>query len=118
MEYTVLHRLLNRALGPVDDELLSQAIEARLEETDDLDWKRQLPERKGLGDAESEYLKDVAAFANGRGGVIVYGVSEKNRAAIGRTEPCRARWCAPLEVETLGALRKVGRVGSDRGGAR
>jgi hypothetical protein len=86
MEYTVLHRLLNRPPGPVDDELLSQAIEARLEETDDLDWKRQLPERKGLGDAESEYLKDVAAFANGRGGVIVYGVSEKNRAAIGRTD--------------------------------
>ncbi|MCD0445841.1 ATP-binding protein [Glycomyces sp. A-F 0318] len=95
MEYTALHRLLNRPPGPIDDDLLNAAIEARLGETDDLDWKRQLPERKGLGDADSSYLHDIAAFANGRGGVIVYGVNEKNRFATGRTHA--GDWSEGLE---------------------
>lgn len=86
MEYTALHRLLNRAPGTIDDALLDAAVAAQLEESDDLDWKRQLPERKGLADPDSEYLKDVTAFANGRGGVIVYGVTEQNRAAHTRTD--------------------------------
>lgn len=95
MEYTALHRLLNRPPGPIDDDLLRDAVKEQLAETDDLDWKRQLPERKGLGAPDSEYLKDVVAFANGRGGVLVYGVHEKERAATQLTHA--GAWSEQLE---------------------
>ncbi|WP_205327651.1 helix-turn-helix domain-containing protein [Glycomyces sp. YM15] len=95
MEYTALHRLLNRPPGPIDDDLLRDAVTEQLAETDDLDWKRQLPERKGLGAPDSEYLKDVVAFANGRGGVLVYGVQEEKRAA--QTRMHAGEWSEGLE---------------------
>lgn len=93
MEYTALHRFLNRPPGPIDDDLLDAAFEAGLGETDDLDWKQRLPKREGL--TGKDYLHDVAAFANARGGVIVYGVSEKNRFATGRMDA--GEWSEGLE---------------------
>lgn len=49
-------------------------------ENDDLDWKQALPpevEKKRL-----EFAKDVAAMANTRGGLIIYGVREENERAV------------------------------------
>ncbi len=43
-------------------------------ETDDLEWKRALPQ--GPDKKLEEFAKDIAAMANTGGGLIVYGVSE------------------------------------------
>ena len=40
-------------------------------ETNDLDWKSELPPAKGL--PQTDFPKDIAAMANSGGGVIVYG---------------------------------------------
>lgn len=45
-------------------------------ERDDLDYKAELPEWTKKGEGKKEFLKDVCAMANGRGGWLVYGVTE------------------------------------------
>jgi len=82
MLFTALHRLLGRTPGPITDELLETAIAAGLAETDDLDWKKVLPEPKRL--SEQDFPKDLAAMANSGGGIIVYGVEETQKRATGR----------------------------------
>ncbi|MGM7667979.1 AlbA family DNA-binding domain-containing protein [Microbacterium sp. A93] len=82
MLFTALHRLLGCAAGPITDELIDAAVEQHIAETDDLDWKRDLPPTKGL--SATDFPKDVAAMANSGGGVIVYGVYEEQKRAIGR----------------------------------
>lgn len=73
MNITALHRAAGEGPGPITDELLDAAIAAGTTETDDLDWKQALPQDRDLKD--SDFPKDVAAMANNRGGVIVYGVT-------------------------------------------
>lgn len=72
-------------LAPVDltYELVARAVDERLRESDDLDWKQSLPADvdKKLWD----FAKDVAAMANTRGGVIVYGVRDEQEQAAGLT---------------------------------
>ncbi|WP_235632797.1 hypothetical protein [Mycolicibacterium fluoranthenivorans] len=46
--FTALHRVLGLAPGPLTDEILNDAIAAGIVETDDLDWKSELPPAKGL----------------------------------------------------------------------
>lgn len=82
MTFTPLHRLLGRPPGPLDDELLAAAVSAGISETDDLDWKSELPPAKGL--PQTDYPKDIAALANSGGGMIVYGVEEQQKAATAR----------------------------------
>ena len=82
--FTALHRLLGRPPGPITDEMIDAAIAAELAETDDLDWKGELPPTKGL--SGHDFPKDVAALANSGGGVIVYGVEEKEKRATGRKD--------------------------------
>ncbi|MEV5605717.1 ATP-binding protein [Streptomyces sp. NPDC052299] len=53
-------------------------------ERDDLDWKRVLPKKPEAG-LWSEFAKDVAAMANARGGLLVYGV--RNDRAIDGVNP-------------------------------
>ena len=85
MEFTVLHRLLGRQPSVETlDELLEEAIEQRIAETDDLDWKRQLPSENQL--AQSDTVKDLAAMANSGGGLIVFGVEEVEKQATGRID--------------------------------
>ena len=79
-----LHRLLGRPLGDVDDSLLNEAVSAKLAETDDLDWKRELPPTRNL--SEHDFPKDIAAMANSGGGTLVYGVEEKDKKATGRVD--------------------------------
>ncbi|GHC99081.1 AlbA family DNA-binding domain-containing protein [Zhihengliuella salsuginis] len=81
MKFTALHRALGLPPQLLTLEILQQAMEAGVAESDDLDWKSQLPDRKNL--AQSDVPKDVAAMANSGGGIIVYGVEEQQKAATG-----------------------------------
>ncbi|MGC2652489.1 MAG: ATP-binding protein [Mycobacterium sp.] len=82
--FTALHRVLGLSPGPITDELIDAAVEAGVEETDDLDWKSELPPTSNLNNAD--FPKDVAAMANSGGGVIVYGVTESQEKATGRKD--------------------------------
>lgn len=84
MSFTALHRALGFGPGPLTDEILNAAVDAGVTETNDLDWKAELPPQKGL--PQTDYPKDIAAMANSGGGVIVYGVLETQKAATGRVD--------------------------------
>ncbi|WP_205354314.1 AlbA family DNA-binding domain-containing protein [Embleya scabrispora] len=64
--------------------MLDAAVAAGVAETDDLDWKSELPPMKGL--TQTDFPKDVAAMANSGGGLIVFGVRETQKAATGRAD--------------------------------
>jgi predicted HTH transcriptional regulator len=82
--FTALHRATGAAPGPLTDELLDAAVAAGVAESNDLDWKAELPPAKGL--PQTDFPKDVAAMANSGGGVIVFGVRESQKAATGRVD--------------------------------
>lgn len=82
--FTPLHRSLGLPPSGLTDEILDQAIRAGVSESDDLDWKSDLPPQSGL--AQTDVPKDIAAMANSGGGMIVYGVTEKQKAATGRKD--------------------------------
>lgn len=82
MDFTALHRLLGRTPGPITDEMIDAAVAAGISETADLDWKSELPPIKAL--PQSDFPKDIAAMANTGGGIIVYGITEDQKAATGR----------------------------------
>lgn len=84
MSFTALHRALGLPPGPLTDEMLEAAVTAGVSETDDLDWKGELPPTKGL--PQTDFPKDIAAMANSGGGVIVYGVRESQKAASERVD--------------------------------
>lgn len=84
MSFTALHRVLGVGPSPVTDELLSAAVTLGATESDDLDWKSELPPQKGL--PQTDFPKDVAAMANSGGGVIVFGVTESQKAATARVD--------------------------------
>jgi hypothetical protein len=86
-DYTALHRHLGRPRSPVDDELLDAAVEAHLEETDDLDWKKAPQDKDGRKKfIHHAFPEDVAAFANAGGGTLVIGVDEQDSAATERVD--------------------------------
>lgn len=67
---------IHAALGevrPLDHAMAQRAVESRQREDQQLEWKGD------LDDDANEVAKDVAALANARGGLLVYGVQE-NRA--------------------------------------
>ncbi|MCV7576762.1 ATP-binding protein [Micrococcus luteus] len=79
--WTRLHARLGLTDPELKPEYLEAAVREKLEEDEQLDWKVQLPfagEPKGpeLEAKTRELAKDVAAMANGDGGVIIYGVQE------------------------------------------
>jgi hypothetical protein len=82
--FTPLHRALGLLPGPLTSEMLDAAVAAGITETDDLDWKSQLPPAKGL--SQTDFPKDVAAMANSGGGIIVFGVRESQKAATERVD--------------------------------
>lgn len=84
MTFTPLHRALGLAPGPFTDDILDAAISAGITETDDLDWKSELPPVNGI--SQTDIPKDIAAMANSGGGMIVYGVEEVEKAATGRKD--------------------------------
>lgn len=78
LTWTSLHRALGLTPGPLTFEDIKRACEQQISEEADLDWKRELPARDGA----EEFAKDVAAMANTNGGLIVFGVHEKNARAV------------------------------------
>src|ERR1700712_951537 len=71
-----IHRHLGLPPRPLEFADVVAATESRLEESEDLDWKVQLPEiDKNAG--WDEFSKDVAAMANTAGGILVYGVTDQ-----------------------------------------
>ncbi|NQX33299.1 helix-turn-helix domain-containing protein [Herbiconiux sp. VKM Ac-2851] len=84
MLHTPLHRLLGEFPGPLTDHMIDAAVANGLQESDLLDWKGSLPPQKEF--RESDIVKDIAAFANASGGIIVFGVNETNKVASGRVD--------------------------------
>lgn len=74
--YTPMHRALGREPTEVTYELLTECVEQRVRESEDLDWKGALPMESGDPKWKDEWAKDVAAMANSGGGCLVYGVAE------------------------------------------
>lgn len=84
MPFTALHRALGLPPGPLTDEILDEAVATGVSESDDLDWKSELPPVSNL--YQTDVPKDIAAMANSGGGMIVYGVEEDQKAATGRKD--------------------------------
>lgn len=60
-------------VGQIKEADIVALVQARTPEGRQLEFKSQLP---GRAEAErKEFLADVASFANGQGGVILYGIS-------------------------------------------
>ncbi|WP_328978419.1 ATP-binding protein [Streptomyces canus] len=57
--------------------MVAAAVADELTESDDLDWKEKLPSFARKPGIWNEFAKDVAAMANTRGGLLVYGVSDQ-----------------------------------------
>lgn len=82
MLQTPLHYALGEPPGPLTEQMIDDAVAQGIEESDALDWKKALPPQKEFRD--SDYVKDIAAFANAGGGVLVFGITETDKAADGR----------------------------------
>lgn len=74
--WTRLHEYLGHPPGPVTYEMVAEAVQRKLGESDDLDWKEALPPVSPVPGQWNEFAKDVAAMTNTRGGLLVYGVSD------------------------------------------
>ena len=107
--FTPIHRALGLEPGNLTLELIEKAIEAGLEETSDLDWKKDPYNTKKPAWFE-EIAKDIAAMANSGGGWIVFGVAEeedsKNNGACSMNP---IQWSATDEQRILQtAYSKIG----------
>ncbi|MFD4413492.1 helix-turn-helix domain-containing protein [Streptomyces sp. NPDC058476] len=80
--WTRLHEHLGAAPGHLDFDMVAKAAADRLAESDDLDWKEQLPQPPREG-RWNELAKDVAAMANTRGGLIIFGVRDTTCELVG-----------------------------------
>lgn len=105
--FTPIHRALGLKASNLTLDLINQAVEHRVEETSDLDWKRTLYNKKNPK-WDEEAAKDIAAMANSGGGWIVFGVAEdgQNNAAA---EICPISWSADDEQRIRrAAYAKIG----------
>ncbi|MFE6284592.1 helix-turn-helix domain-containing protein [Streptomyces sp. NPDC057877] len=75
--WTRLHEHLGHRPGPLTFDMVAAAVTDKLAESDDLDWKEKLPSFAPKPGIWNEFAKDVAAMANTRGGLLVYGVSDQ-----------------------------------------
>ncbi|MFF4590504.1 helix-turn-helix domain-containing protein [Streptomyces sp. NPDC001388] len=80
--WTRLHEHLGVPPGPLTFDMVKKAAEDHLAESDDLDWKEQLPQPPRDG-RFNELAKDVAAMANTRGGLLIYGVTDQDTKPVG-----------------------------------
>jgi len=107
IKWSRIHAELGESPTALTHAMVERAVSLDMAETDDLEWKRALPQ--GPDKKLEEFAKDIAAMANTGGGLIVYGVSEDadERAdellgvANGKSERqtlqgYAARWVRPL----------------------
>lgn len=80
--WTRLHEHLGARPGPLSFDMVKEAAATNLAESDDLDWKEKLPQPPRDG-RWNELAKDVAAMANTRGGLLIYGVTDKTTIPVG-----------------------------------
>ncbi|GAA2639294.1 hypothetical protein GCM10010425_49130 [Streptomyces spororaveus] len=80
--WTRLHEHLGAQPGPLTFDMVKRAADDNLAESDDLDWKEMLPQPPRDG-RWNELAKDVAAMANTRGGLLIYGVTDKTTIPVG-----------------------------------
>lgn len=78
--FTPLHRALGLSPGPFDLDLVRQAVEGKVKEESDLDWKQNLYQTQNPT-WQDEAAKDIAAMANSGGGWVVFGVAEADERA-------------------------------------
>lgn len=71
-----IERLFGCLLGDTDEATLQGLIDRAVEENEQLDFKTN-----SFTEDTDEFAKDVCAFANARGGVLVYGVAEQDAVA-------------------------------------
>lgn len=97
--FTPIHRELGLPPGELTLEILQQAIDSRVEETADLDWKRSIYDRRKPG-WDEEAAKDIAAMANSGGGWIFFGVEEdQENSAAARLYP--VQWNSDIQQRIL-----------------
>ena len=83
MKLTPLHLALGVNGSDLSMDLIRKACAQAVKEQQDLEWKSALPltvpadKAEGRDEQQDELAKDIAAMANTRGGMIVYGVAEK-----------------------------------------
>ena len=79
-QWSPIHEALGLSPGPLTWEVLQCAVERRLRETDDLDWKKTIYHSS---DPKWQYeaSKDFAAMANSDGGWIIFGVTDQDDRA-------------------------------------
>ena len=86
-----VERLLGCRIGDADETTLARLVDSGAVESEQLDFKATWT----VSDDADELRKDVCAFANASGGLIIYGI---------RDEECVAVECTPFEpVGELGA---------------
>lgn len=81
MKWTPLHAALGLEATEITFEIVALTIAEAVAETQDLDFKRDLPLPPGLSREakeakQAELAKDVAAMANAGGGMLLYGMDE------------------------------------------
>jgi hypothetical protein len=70
---SALHRALGLPQRQLEFDDVAKAASNQLPESGELDWKAELPKYDG---GPSEFAKDVTAFANAAGGLLIYGVTD------------------------------------------
>jgi len=116
-----IHEYLGRPPGPLEFAMVRKCADDSLAEADDLDWKEFVP--KGHDpQAAAEFAKDVAAMANTRGGLIIFGVSDRPVAFKGirlvDVNPDQyAKWVRNLVQPYLTGLELYDLVSDDGGEA-
>ncbi|WP_207083485.1 ATP-binding protein [Nocardioides sp. S5] len=87
---SAIHEALGET-GVLDLGMVERAVAEGVRETENLDWKGSDPYVPKGDKGKDEFAKDVAAFANSRGGIIVIGVAEDRTTG-------RASEVQPFEV--------------------
>ncbi len=77
--FTPLHQALGELPGPLTIDLIKAACEGRVPEGSGLDFKLTPPPAKAL--KESDLPKDLAAMANTGGGMLIFGIRDKDSGA-------------------------------------